>query len=78
VRVVPRESGSVTTRLLSTREVAEFLNVSPETVLRRHRAGELPGFPIASNALRFDPEEVRAWLEGTRPERPLVPVCSRS
>ena len=53
-------------RLLTTREVAEFLALSPETVLRRYRAGELPGFRIATNALRFDPDEVRAWLHGTR------------
>ena len=59
--------------LWTTRQVATFLNVSPETVLRWHRSGKLPGgFPISTNALRFDPDEVRAWLEGTRPERPLV------
>jgi excisionase family DNA binding protein len=52
--------------LWTTRDVAEFLNVSPETVLRRYRAGELPGFRIATNALRFDPAEVRAWLDGKR------------
>jgi excisionase family DNA binding protein len=53
-------------RLLTTRELASYLGVSPETVLRRWRAGELPGFRIASNALRFDPDEVRAWLERCR------------
>jgi excisionase family DNA binding protein len=53
-------------RLLTTRELAAWLGVSPETVLRRWRAGELPGFRIASNALRFDPDEVRAWLESRR------------
>lgn len=30
-------------RLLTTREVADRLAVSPETVLRRHRSGKLPG-----------------------------------
>jgi excisionase family DNA binding protein len=40
-------------RLLTTREVAELLAVSPETVLRRVRTGELPAIRIASNALRF-------------------------
>ena len=38
-------------RLLATREVADFLGLSPETVLRRGRAGELPGSTFASNAL---------------------------
>ena len=32
-------------RLLTTRQVAEFLGISPETVLRRWRAGELRGGP---------------------------------
>jgi excisionase family DNA binding protein len=52
--------------LLTTAEVADWLGVSPETVLRRWRAGELPGFRLASNALRFDPLEVAAWLEKRR------------
>jgi excisionase family DNA binding protein len=50
-------------RLLTTREVAERLGVSPETVLRRWRAGELPGFRLGGTVLRFDSDEVDAWLE---------------
>ncbi len=64
----------MTTELWTTRQLASYLGVSSETVLRRWRAGEIPGFRLASNVLRFDPDEVRAWLEGTRPERPLVAV----
>lgn len=56
----------MTGRLLTTRQLADYLGVSPETVLRRWRAGELPGFRIGSNALRFDPEEIAVWLEGRR------------
>jgi len=44
--------------ILTTRQVADFLGVSPETVLRRVRVGELPAFRIATNALRFDADEV--------------------
>jgi excisionase family DNA binding protein len=62
----------VTARLLTTRQVADFLSVSPETVLRRWRAGDLPGYRLASNVLRFREAEIEAWLEGRRPERPLV------
>ena len=68
----------VTDRLLTTREVAAFLGVSPETVLRRWRRDELPGYRLASNVLRFRESEVRDWLEmhragprvagGNRPE----------
>lgn len=65
-------SSAVTDRLLTTREVAAFLGVSPETVLRRWRAGELPGYRLASNALRFRESEIEAWLEGTRRDGFLV------
>jgi predicted DNA-binding transcriptional regulator AlpA len=36
---------------------------SPETVLRRYRAGELLGIRLGSNVLRFREREVEAWLE---------------
>jgi excisionase family DNA binding protein len=65
----------VSDRLLRTRDVAELLDVSCETVLRWHRSGKLPGgYRLASNVLRFAEPELEAWLEGTRLERPLVPV----
>jgi excisionase family DNA binding protein len=56
---MPKRSGAP---LWTTRDVAARLNVSPETVLRRWRRGELPGYRIASNALRFDPADIDAWL----------------
>jgi excisionase family DNA binding protein len=60
--------------LLTTREVAAFLGVSPETVLRRWRAGELPGYRLASNVLRFRESELEAWLEEcSRSGRPIAP-----
>jgi excisionase family DNA binding protein len=49
-------------QLLTTREVAEKLGLSTATVLRRWRARELPGFRLASNVLRFDADELDAWL----------------
>jgi excisionase family DNA binding protein len=56
----------VTKRLLTAREVAELVGLSTESVLRRWRAGEIPGYRIASNVLRFDPAEIDAWLERCR------------
>ena len=53
-------------RLLTTREVAELVALSPETILRRYRAGELRGVRLGPNVLRFRPEDVEAWLEGDR------------
>jgi excisionase family DNA binding protein len=54
--------------LLTTRQVAEWLGVSPATVLRRWRSGELPGYRIASNVLRFDRDELERWLSERRRE----------
>ena len=50
-------------RLLTTRQVAEWLALAPETVLRRYRAGELRGIRLASNVLRFRESDVEAFLE---------------
>lgn len=52
--------------LLTTREVAEMLGLSSEAVLRRWRAGELPGFRLSTKVLRFRESEVLAWLESRR------------
>ena len=43
-----------------------MLGVSTATVLRRWRAGELPGYRLGSNVLRFDERDVAAWLEARR------------
>jgi excisionase family DNA binding protein len=50
-------------RLLRTRDVADRLGVSPETVLRWWRRGELPGYRLSSNVLRFAEADVDAYLE---------------
>jgi excisionase family DNA binding protein len=50
-------------RLLTTREVADTLGVSPETVLRYVRRGELPAVRLPGGALRFREAELDAWLE---------------
>ena len=55
----------VTERLLRTRDVAELLRLSCETVLRWHRSGKLPGGRrLGSNVLRFN-----AGFAATLPER---------
>lgn len=56
----------MTDRLLTAREVAEWLGLSPETVLRKWRAGEIPGYRLGSNVLRFKERELEAWLEEHR------------
>jgi excisionase family DNA binding protein len=56
----------VSDRLLTAREVGDRLAVLPETALRWWRSGELPGFRLASNCLRFAEADVEAWLEARR------------
>ena len=56
----------MTSRLLRVRDVAELLDVSSETVLRRIRAGQLPAIRIATNALRIREDELDDWLEQHR------------
>lgn len=58
--------GRLPDRLLTAHEVAEWLGLSTETVLRRWRAGDLPGFRLSSNVLRFRQSEIEEWLEGRR------------
>ena len=60
-------------RLLTTREVAEYVGFSPETVFRRYRTGELVGIRLASNVLRFRASEIESWLdECSQPDRPIA------
>jgi excisionase family DNA binding protein len=49
-------------RLLTANEVAEFLSVSAETVLRWTRRGDLPGFRLPGGALRYRLEAIETWL----------------
>jgi predicted DNA-binding transcriptional regulator AlpA len=50
-------------RLLTTREVAAHLSLSPESVLRRWRRGEIPGgIRLATNVLRFRESAIDQWL----------------
>jgi excisionase family DNA binding protein len=53
----------MTGRLLTCREVAEWLGVSVETILRWHRRGELPGFKLPGGAIRFRESDLKEWLE---------------
>lgn len=55
--------------MMTTREVAERLGISKATVLRRWRAGEIPGYRLASNVLRFDRAEIEQWLADRKGNR---------
>ena len=49
--------------LLTAREVAGYLRVSTETVLRWTRRGKLPGFPLPSGAIRYRKDDLDRWVE---------------
>jgi len=49
-------------RLLTARELAELVAVSPETILRWTRRGDLPAIRLPGGALRYAPAAVEAWL----------------
>ncbi len=55
----------MTDRLLTARELAEYLGLSTATVLDWFEAGRLPGFKLG-RVVRFRAREVDAWLEASR------------
>ena len=48
-------------KLLSVKEVAEYLNVKPVTVRRRANSGEFPSIRIG-NRIRFNKQQIDRWL----------------
>ena len=56
----------MTGRLLTARNLADHLGLSPETILAWTRSGDLPGFRLPSGQLRYRQGEVEAWLEARR------------
>lgn len=57
---------SLDSRLLSTRQLADFLGVPVGTVYQwRYRGGGPPGYRIGRHT-RYLPSEVTAWLEGRK------------
>jgi excisionase family DNA binding protein len=53
----------VNDRLLTARHVAGRLGVSPETVLRWTRRGDLPGFRLPGGAIRYRAAVLDGWLD---------------
>ena len=49
-------------RALRVSEVADLFQVSPMTIYRAAKEGNLPSFKVGSS-LRFDPKAVIAWLK---------------
>jgi excisionase family DNA binding protein len=47
---------------LSVNELAEILQLDPNTVRRHIRRGHIPCFKVGGT-IRFDPQQVADWLE---------------
>jgi excisionase family DNA binding protein len=50
------------TKLLTARAVAELLGVSPETILRWYRHGDLPAVRMPGGSIRFQQDALEAWI----------------
>jgi excisionase family DNA binding protein len=63
---------------LTTREVAERLRLSPETVLRWARRGDFDGVVerLSSRAIRFREDELEAWLAARAKGADTVPTSA--
>ena len=57
-------------RLLSAKEVAEYLHVKPITVRRKAQSGEIPSIKIG-HRLRFDKKQIDRWLQSNTRGRPI-------
>ena len=57
-------------KLLSSREIGEYLNLKQVTVRRKAAKGEIPATKIGHH-FRFDKREIDAWLFQNRPGRLL-------
>jgi len=57
-------------RLLTVKEVAQYLNVKPVTVRRRANSGEIPSIRIG-NRIRFHKQQIDRWLLQRSNGRPV-------
>ena len=51
-------------KFLKTKEVAEWLNVSPRTVLQWHHESKLPATRVSAKVLRFKQSDVEQFIKG--------------
>ena len=56
--------------LLTTKELAQYLKVKPQTVLRKARKGELPAIRVGQR-LRFNKKQVNRWLSEQTAGKPV-------
>ena len=64
------EGTRIMDKLLSTKRVAEYLDISPLTVRRKVKSGEIPSIKIG-HQLRFDKQQIDRWLLERSNRRPV-------
>jgi excisionase family DNA binding protein len=57
-------------KLITDSEAAEILALTPRQVARLAKCGELPSVTLPGNEVRFDPEDIRQWVEGRKRSGP--------
>ncbi len=57
------DSSSENDRYMSVDEAARYLSVSPQTLMRYIRAGQLPVHRIGARLLRLQRSEIDAWVQ---------------
>ena len=51
------------TKVMKVSEVADLLNLDPDTIVRYANEEKIPAFKVGSR-WRFDPETLALWIEG--------------
>jgi excisionase family DNA binding protein len=54
------------TTLLTDAEAGEILRLTPRQVAYLARRGELPSVTLPGNQLRFDPDDIRRWVDARK------------
>ncbi|MGD0352539.1 MAG: response regulator [Dehalococcoidia bacterium] len=61
------------TELLTTKEVASYLKLRPETVLRSVKKGEIPAIKVGGH-FRFDKKQIDEWLHNNSTSKKRILV----
>lgn len=57
-------------RYVDKEEIADFLGISTDEVLRRVRNRQIPFYKLGHRTLRFDLEEVKNWIQSKK----VIPI----
>ncbi len=63
--------------LLTVRQAAKVLNLSERTLFTLTKSGKIPVVKIGDRGIRYDPADLRAWINSAKNlEKPLdISVC---